>query len=61
MLKNSFDNGFNNKLYYWWNNNGREVNLVIQNGSKNYSFEIKKSKIIRNDFFKKSYSLSKTW
>jgi predicted AAA+ superfamily ATPase len=52
MLKNSFNAGVDNKLYYWRDNKGREIDLVMQSGLKNYGFEIKKSKMIRNDFFK---------
>ena len=52
MLKNYFNRGFVNKLYYWRDNKGREIDLIVQDDLKNFGFEIKKAKVVKNDFFK---------
>jgi predicted AAA+ superfamily ATPase len=52
MLKNYFNRGFANKLYYWRDNKGREIDLIVQDDLKNFGFEIKKAKVVKNDFFK---------
>ncbi len=52
FLKNIFHQGKNKEIYYWRDNKGREIDLVIQDGLQNYGYEIKKAKVLRDDFLK---------
>jgi hypothetical protein len=52
MLKNRFNKGLKNNLYYFRDSNGNEVDVVIDNGKELVAVEIKSAKTIATDFFK---------
>lgn len=52
FLKHHFNNGINNKLWFWRNNTGNEIDLLVDNGLKQIPIEIKSGKTISEDFFK---------
>lgn len=52
FMKNNFNRALNLDFYFWKDKTGREVDLIIENGVKVKSVEIKSSKTIRGDFFK---------
>jgi uncharacterized protein len=52
MLKNRFNHGKKNNLYYFRDSNGNEVDVIIDNGKELIAVEIKSAKTIATDFFK---------
>ena len=52
FLKNDFNRGKRENIYYWRDNKGREIDLIKQEGNYNKGYEIKKTKTIRDNFFK---------
>jgi hypothetical protein len=52
MLKNRFNAGMKNNLYYFRDSNGNEVDVIIDNGKELIAVEIKSAKTIASDFFK---------
>ena len=52
FLKHHFNSGIHNKLWFWRNNTGNEIDLLVDNGLKQIPIEIKSGKTISVDFFK---------
>lgn len=52
ILKSRFNNGKRSNLYYFRDNIGNEVDLILEYGEKVLPIEIKLSKTISNDSFK---------
>lgn len=52
MLKNRFNAGKKNNLYYFKDSNGNEIDLIVDNGRELLAVEIKSAKTLASDFFK---------
>lgn len=52
ITKQQFNSGNNNKLYFWRDKTGREIDLILEQSTKLIPVEIKSGKTIHNDFFK---------
>lgn len=52
FLKKRFNKGKSNNLYFWRDNVGNEVDLIIADGSTITPVEIKSGQTITNDYFK---------
>jgi predicted AAA+ superfamily ATPase len=52
MLKNRFNAGKKNNLYYFKDSNGNEIDLIVDNGKELLAVEIKSAKTLATDFFK---------
>jgi hypothetical protein len=52
LLKNRFNKAQRSNLYYWRDSNGNEVDILIDNGSKQVPVEIKSSATFHVDFLK---------
>lgn len=52
LLKNRFNQGLRSNLYYWRDNTGNEIDVVIDNGGKLLPIEIKSGATVTDDFFK---------
>lgn len=52
FLKRRYNNGKTKNLFFWRDNTGNEIDLVIEKGSKQVPIEIKSGKTITEDFFK---------
>lgn len=52
FLKRRFNAGKSNNLYFWRDNVGNEIDLLIESGSERIPVEIKSGQTISNDFFK---------
>ncbi len=52
FMKNDLNHALNLNFYFWKDKNGKEVDLIIEDGVKIKSIEIKSGKTIRSDFFK---------
>ncbi len=52
LIKNRFNNNESNNLYFWRDNSGNEVDIIIDDGSRLYPIEIKSGKTITADYFK---------
>ncbi|WP_142784462.1 ATP-binding protein [Changchengzhania lutea] len=52
LLKERFNKGKPNNLYFWRNSKGNEIDVVIDNFNKLIPIEIKSGKTITNDYFK---------
>ena len=52
VYKNIINNKINNKIYYYRENSGNEIDLIIDRGSKQTGIEIKSSQTFKNDFLK---------
>ncbi len=52
FLKKSFNSGKTNNLYFWRDNNGNEIDLLIKKGNRRVPVEIKSGQTINDDFFK---------
>ena len=52
MLKNRYNAGKKNNLYYFRDSNGNEVDVIIDNGKELLAVEIKSAKTIATDFLK---------
>lgn len=51
-MKRYLVNGFEPQLYFWRDSNGNEVDLLAEEGTKLYAYEIKSAATLRLDFFK---------
>lgn len=52
MMKHFLNRGFQSNLYYWRDNTGNEIDLVVEHGAKIYPFEIKSGQTLQPHFFK---------
>ncbi len=52
FLKRLYNKGKQNDLYFWRDNIGNEVDLLIQKSAKRYPVEIKSGQTISEEFFK---------
>jgi uncharacterized protein len=52
FLKKRYNTGKTNNLFFWRDNVGNEIDLLITNGEKRLPVEIKSGQTITNDFFK---------
>ncbi len=52
LMKNMFNNGRRNNLYFWRDHVGHEVDCLIDNGLKMTAIEIKSAATLYNDQFK---------
>ncbi len=52
LLKNRFNNGKQDNLFYFRNNKGQEVDIVLDYGIKQKIMEIKSGQTIATSFFK---------
>jgi predicted AAA+ superfamily ATPase len=52
LLKKRYNNGEKNNLYFWRDNTGHEVDIIIDNQGTLYPVEIKSGKTITNEFLK---------
>ncbi len=52
FLKRLYNNGKQNNLYFWRDNIGNEVDLLIKKGVNRYPVEIKSAQTISDEFFK---------
>jgi len=59
MLKQRFNNGENNNLYFYRDNSQKEVDIIQSNGSKLNAFEVKSAQKYDSSFFKNLKYLKK--
>ncbi|MDP3358436.1 MAG: ATP-binding protein [Lutibacter sp.] len=52
FLKNRFNKAKPNNLYFWRDNTGNEIDLLMDNGTEIIPIEIKSGQTITNDYFK---------
>ena len=52
ILKNRFNAGENDNLYYWRDKTGNEIDILIENEGQLTAIELKSGETINNDFFK---------
>ena len=52
MIKNRFNRNEPNNLYFWRDNTGHEIDILVDDGTSLYPVEIKSGKTITQDFFK---------
>lgn len=52
LLKNRFNQGKSNNLFFWRDNNGNEVDVILENGVQLFPIEIKSGQTIQDDYFK---------
>lgn len=52
LLKNRFNRGRRSNLYYWRDNAGHEIDVVVDNGLEMIPIEAKSGSTITGDFFK---------
>jgi len=52
ILKNRYNRGKSNNLYFWRNNTGNEVDLILDKGLSQIPIEIKMGHTITKDYFK---------
>jgi predicted AAA+ superfamily ATPase len=52
LIKERYNQGQANNLYYWRDKTGREIDIVIDNAGDLVPIEIKSSQTIASDFFK---------
>jgi len=52
FLKQRYNAGRTNNLFFWRDNVGNEIDLLIQKGSRRFPVEIKSGQTITNDYFK---------
>jgi len=52
MIKNRFNRNESNNLYFWRDNTGNEIDILIDEGTRLYPVEIKSGKTITPDYFK---------
>lgn len=52
FLKRRYNAGKSNNLFFWRDNVGNEIDLLIENGEQRLPVEIKSGQTITNDFFK---------
>jgi predicted AAA+ superfamily ATPase len=52
FCKSRYNAGFRPDFYFWRDSIGNEVDLIIDEGSRQKAFEIKSSRVINTEFFK---------
>jgi predicted AAA+ superfamily ATPase len=52
FLKKSFNSGKPNNLYFWRDNTGNEIDLLIKKNNRPYPVEIKSGQTINDEYFK---------
>ena len=52
LLKNRFNKGKSNNLFFWRDNTGNEIDLVMESGNVLHPIEIKSGKTVSEDFFR---------
>ena len=52
LLKQRYNRGLSNNLYFWRDNSGHEIDLLLEEVNQLYPIEIKSGKTITNDYFK---------
>lgn len=52
LLKASYNSGRRPQLFFWQSNAGKEIDLIIEEGTKVMIAEIKSSRTVRKEFFK---------
>ncbi len=52
LIKNRFNQAVNNNLYFWRDNVGHEIDLIIENPEGPFPVEIKYGKTVTQEFFK---------
>jgi hypothetical protein len=52
LLKQRYNRGLSNNLYFWRDNSGHEIDLLLDEVNQLHPIEIKSGKTITNDFFK---------
>ena len=52
MIKNRLNRGENNNLYFWRDNVGHEIDVIIDTSGQLFPLEIKSGKTITQDYFK---------
>ncbi|MDX2250523.1 MAG: ATP-binding protein [Bacteroidia bacterium] len=57
--KQFYNRGQRPPCYFWRDNNGNEVDLLIESGGKLFPVEIKSGRTIQNEYFKNIQSFSK--
>lgn len=52
MLKNRYNNGQRSNLYYWRDNTGNEIDVLVDDGNELLPIEIKSGVTVTDEFFK---------
>jgi predicted AAA+ superfamily ATPase len=52
LLKQRYNRGLSNNLYFWRDNSGHEIDLLLEEVTQLHPIEIKSGKTITNDYFK---------
>jgi uncharacterized protein len=52
VMKQFTNRGIRPNIYFWADNSGYEIDLVVEHGGRIYPIEIKSGQTLRNDFFK---------
>lgn len=52
MLKDRLNKGKQSSMYFWRDNTGNEIDLIIEEGGKLFPFEVKSGQTVINDYFK---------
>lgn len=52
VIKSRFNNALNSNLFFWRDNTGHEIDLLIENPGSLYPVEIKYGQTITQEFFK---------
>jgi len=52
LMKYSYNHGKSDNLYFWRDNTGHEIDIIVENSGKLYPVEIKSGKTITDEFFK---------
>jgi len=59
LLKQRFNRGSVSNLYFWRDNSGNEIDLLIDNGAELVPVEIKSGETLNDDYFKTLYKWNK--
>ena len=52
LIKDRYNNNESDNLYFWRDNTGNEIDIIIDKGNILYPVEIKSGKTITSDYFK---------
>jgi uncharacterized protein len=52
IMKQFLNRGIRPNIYFWADNSGYEIDLVVEQGGRIFPIEIKSGQTLRNDFFK---------
>ncbi len=52
LIKTRYNKGLNNNLFFWRDNTGHEIDILIEKSDGLYPVEIKYGRTITQDFFK---------